>query len=580
MNDAVKLFNNYLYVQNKLMQANMNMNQQIEVFKSVFEEDRNQVMLLISALNYIGYFYPAPAPLYDPAIVASNPELDNSINYFLNQSTVDLAQYMFSQLSLYQGSIVVYSCYIQNKGQWVIKTLSLTNEFYTDLHKLLNKMESAQKNGETEHLFWDDEKFSELVNAIELIKPNVSLKIPDYTAVLIKTNFIEQIYEMQDRQVKPVFDNCSVTSRLLFPAGASYTKPIFAQMIIGPTMEKLEANTDNVIKYLFYYTAGDKNTFDKLAKDFIHLAMHPNFKQRNTIVNGDIDKLEKWLGLINAISQYVQFMARGFDVIPPDYPYSREARMEYVPSVNEASPHLYCLCLPNNPYPDPGNKHIHLSFPYGGKYYELPVLMPCDLIWIAKLLFAHGWHLINGAQGSRKARTRNIEKEFTDFLIKCDESNEIRIPAALVYQLYTAFARKEKQTREVSDSELYRLIKENGIEYGTFKSRDSDISYIDSELKPIMEKTGIVFEDKWVEKNRGNKSFKCTISNELWKTLTAPSPETESSVDEEKFGKFLKELFSRYEFIFKYEVPEFMNRDSDSDNNYGNFQPIGTRYIK
>ena len=580
MNDAEKLFNNYLYVQNKLMQANMNMNQQIEVFKSIFEEDQNQVKLLISALNYIGYFYHAPAPLYDPTIVASNPELNNSINFYLNQSTVDLAQYIFSQLSLYQGYIVTYGCCIQNKGQWVIKNLPLTNEFYTDLHKLLNKMESFQKNGETEHLFWDDEKFSELVNAIELIKPNVSLKIQDYTAVLIKTNFIEQIYEMQDRQVKPVFDNCSVTSRLLFPAGASYSKPVFAHMIIGPTMEKLEANTDNVIKHLFYYTTGDKNTFDKLAKDFIHLAMHPNFKQRNTIVNGDIDKLGKWLDLINAISQYVQFMARGYDVIPPDYPYSREARMEYVPSVNEESLHLYCLCLPNNPYSDPGNKHIHLNFPYGGKYYELPGLMPCDLIWIAELLFAHGWHLINGAQGSRKARTRNIEKEFTDFLIKCDESNEIRIPAALVYQLYTAFAGKEKQTREVSDSELYRLIKEKGIEYGTFKSRDADISYIDSELKPIMEKTGIVFEDRWAEKNRGNKSFKCTISDELWKTLAAPSPETESSVDEEKFGKYLKELFSRYEYIFKYEVPEFFAQYSESGNHTQKSEHVGSRYIK
>ena len=74
------------------------------------------------------------------------------------------------------------------------------------------------------------------------------------------------------------------------------------------------------------------------------------------------------------------------------------------------------------------------------------------------ILIAHGWHSINGAQGSRKAKTRNIEKEFTDLIIKCDESNEIRLPAALVYQIYTAFAGKEKQTREVSDSELYSLI--------------------------------------------------------------------------------------------------------------------------
>ena len=76
MNDAEKLFNNHLYVQNKLMQADMNMNQQIEVFKSVFEDDQNQVNLLISALNYIGYFYPAQAPLYDPALLCC---MSNSI---------------------------------------------------------------------------------------------------------------------------------------------------------------------------------------------------------------------------------------------------------------------------------------------------------------------------------------------------------------------------------------------------------------------------------------------------------------------------------------------------------------------
>ena len=95
-----------------------------------------------------------------------------------------------------------------------------------------------------------------------------------------------------------------------------------------------------------------------------------------------------------------------------------------------------------------------------------------------------------------------------------------------------------------------------------------------------MEKTGIVFEDKWAEKNKGNKSFKCTISNELWKTLTAPSPETASSVDEEKFGKYLKELFSRYEYIFKYEVPEFFAQNSESDNHTQKSERVGSRYIK
>ena len=292
MNDAEKLFNNYLYVQNKLMQANMNMNQQIEVFKSIFEEDRNQVKLLISALNYIGYFYPAPAPLYDPAIVASNPELNNSINYYLNQSTVDLAQYIFGQL-LYQGSFVFYSCYILNKGQWVIKNLPLTNEFYTDLHQLLNKMESFQKNGETEHLFWDDEKFSELVNAIGLINPNVVLQIPDYTAALIRTNSIGKVYEMKDQQVSPAPENLPAIFSFVDPVGSLCNKQVFAHFNVIQAMKKLEANTDNAIKVLFFYTLGEKNTFDKLAKDFVYLATLPLFKHRNTIVSGDIDKLDK-----------------------------------------------------------------------------------------------------------------------------------------------------------------------------------------------------------------------------------------------------------------------------------------------
>lgn len=583
MNEAEKLFNNFLFMQNRLIQTMPEMKQQFESFKSVFENDQNQVKLLISALNYIGYFSPGPAPQYDHTIVVSNPDLCNSINYSLSQNSMDLVSSLYSRFTLYQAPMVIYRCCVINKGQWTIKDILLTNEFYSDLHQILKNMESINKTGETKQLFWDEEKMSELVHAIELIKlrnPHAAIQIPDYTAVLMKINFIEQIYEMKDQQVKPVFDNVSASSRYIFPVGTSYLKPVFAHMTIKPTMQKLEANTVNAIKNLFYFTVGDKNTFDNLAKDFIYLATHPNFKQRNTIVNGDIDKLDKWLALINAISQYVQFMARGYDIIPIICPYPREYRMESVPSVNEVSPHLYCLCTHNIQYPDPGNKHIHLNFPYGGKFYELPTLTPNELIWIAELLFAHGWHLINGAQGSRKAKTRNIEKEFTGFLNKCDENNEIRIPAALVYQLYTAYARKEKQTKEVSDSELYKLIKDKGIEYDTFKSRDADISYISSELKPIMEKTGIAFEDKWTEKNKGHKSFKCTISNELWKTLTAPSPGTESSVDEEKFGKYLKELFSRYEYIFKYEVPEFFNKDNESGNSKDDVEPVGTRYIK
>lgn len=567
----------------KLSQATPDATQQFESFESVFENDPNQVYLLITALIYRGYFYPGPAPLYERTIVESNPDLCNSINHYLNMNSKDLLSNLFSQFLLCQDSNVIYRCWVINNRQLFSKDILLNSEFYSDIRQLLNKIESVQNTGKSGQSFWNDDKFSELVDAIESLKqlkPQAAPQIQDYTAILLNTNLIEQIYEMKDQQVKPVFENDSAASRYFIPLESSSSKHFFAKMIIIPPMQKLEANTDNAIKHLFYLTNGDKNTFDNLAKDFICLATQSPFKQRNTIVNGDIDKLGKWLSLIYAISQYVSFMAREPYTLPLNFPYSREYYMEHTPLLREKPQHFYCLCNKNIQYPDPGNKHIHLNFPYGGKFYELTTLTPNEFIWIAELLFAHGWHLINGAQGSRKAKTRNIEKEFTGFIKKCDENNEIRIPAALVYQLYTAYAKKEKQTKEVSDSELYKLIQGNDIEYGTFKSRDVDINYINNELKTIMVKTGIVFEDKWTKKGSNHKSFKCTINNELWKTLTAPSPESEHSDDEEKFGKYLKELFSRYEYIFKYEVPEFFNNGNNSENSMGSFEPVGTRYIK
>lgn len=583
MDDMVKMINNVAYMQNKLTQETPEEKKYFKSFKGVFKNDPNKVKMLITALTYCGYFYPGPAPQYERTIVESNPDLCNSIDYYLNMNLSDPLSYLINQFALYQGSMVIYRCWVINNGQWLAKDLILNNKFYSELRRMLNKIESVQNDGKSGQAFWNDEKFSALVDAIELIKqlnPHAVPQVQDYTSVYIQINLVGQVFEMKDLQVNPAFGDVSSTYRLYDTARRSYKQTIFANMAIKPLIKKLEANTDNAIKHLFYFTNGDKNTFDNLAKDFICLATQSPFKQRNTIVNGDIDKQGKWVSLIYKISQYVSFMAREPYTLPLNFPYSREDYMEHTPLLGEKPQHYYCLCNRDIQYSDPGNKHIHLNFPYGGKFYELTTLAQNEFIWIAELLFAHGWHLINGAQGSRKVKTRNIEKEFTGFINKCDENNEIRIPAALVYQLYTAYAKKEKQTKEVSDSELYKLIQGNGIEYGTFKSRDADINYINNELKTIMVKSGIKFEDKWTEKNRGHKSFKCTINNELWKTLTAPSPESEHSDDEEKFGKYLKELFSRYEYIFKYENPNFFNNGNNSENSMGSFEPIGTRYIK
>lgn len=582
MNETERIVFNGKNIMNKLSQDPNDETKRYFLFRQIFNDYYSPVRLLTNALNFIGYFYPESSPEYDPDYIARNPDLRDSINYPYGDETIDLAEYLYSHFILAQNNVIIYKCYVLNNGQWIEKFLPLTNKVFSELHLLLSELEIIYNLNENEQIFWNDYKFSELINSIELIKQRntpVALQLQDYKSILIKINLTDQIYVIKDQQVKAVFDKFSALERTILPADQSYHDPIFAHMSINTGKDKLKANIDNAIKHLFFFTIGDKNTFDNLAKDLISLATHPGFKQRNTIVKGDLDKLDKWLNLINSISPYILPIGKGFCVIPLDYSVQRELIMEHIPLINEVCQHVYCMCSQNIQYSDPGNKHIHLNFPYGGRFYELPKLTANELIWITELLFAHGWHLINGTQTSRKAKTRNVEDEFTRFLKKCDEINEIRIPAALVYQLYTAYARKEKQAKEVSDSELYKIIKDKGIEYGTFKSRDADISYISSELKPIMEKTGIAFEDKWTEKNKGHKSFKCTISNELWKTLTAPSPEAENSADEEKFSKYIKELFSRYEYLFKYETIESPIKN-DMDYVEGNFRPIGSIYIK
>ena len=63
-----------------------------------------------------------------------------------------------------------------------------------------------------------------------------------------------------------------------------------------------------------------------------------------------------------------------------------------------------------------------------------------------------------------------------------------------LHQLYTYYAKREKQTKPISDSALYKLIQESGFRYETMKNRKSDVEYISAELKPIMEKFCPEFE--------------------------------------------------------------------------------------
>lgn len=123
------------------------------------------------------------------------------------------------------------------------------------------------------------------------------------------------------------------------------------------------------------------------------------------------------------------------------------------------------------------------------------------------------------------------------------------------------------------------MIQESGFRYETMKNRKSDVEYISAELKPIMEKFCPGFDEKWLEENKTNKSITCTINNDFWKALTAPSAEEACTYNEELFGKYIKELWSRYSWMFKPEPILPSESDSDENKKDNETYVLGSRYF-
>lgn len=420
--------------------------------------------------------------------------------------------------------------------------------------------------------FWNSNRITALYSCIISIINAKASNAPvnnDHSSCYISVNGQYEYYKFIDNKVVPLCSNLEPIEKALFQNVSNVPKPCIAcNLAITDSLK--EADTDSAIKHLVYFSNGDKNTFDKLCLDFVNSIMHSDFKARDTIVSGDLDKTEKWIHLIDCLS----------NGISPHYRNKPILTFQQF-SASDIYTHKYYLHYPNSPaFEDKGNQFIHLEFPYGGEFYNLPNLSANEYLWLFKLLFAHGWHLLNHTELSRRAKTRDIEAEFTGFLERYDESNEIRIPAALIYQLYLAYAKKEKQTKEVSDSELYRRIEKHGIEYGSFKGRDADVRYIVSELKPVIEKIGVHFDDKWIEKNKVNKSFKCTIHDDFWKILSGPSTENNSTSSDSKFSKYIRELHSRYEPLFDIKQLDFMDSPEEDSSAKKHSFVFGTRYIE
>ncbi|MGN0678624.1 MAG: hypothetical protein ACI4JS_03070, partial [Oscillospiraceae bacterium] len=217
---------------------------------------------------------------------------------------------------------------------------------------------------------------------------------------------------------------------------------------------------------------------------------------------------------------------------------------------------------------DKGNKYIHLKFKYGGNNFNLDWLNPYDIIWLTQLFFAHGWHLLNKAALSHRDKTRNIEQEFIDkFLCKngtytvdgveClnqkGEPHLIRLPLALVYELYKEYARKEKPTSPISNTQFRELLTDKySFSYSTQKATKIDIDYISNKIKGNMGELGIYFDEKWAKADN-SKIVNCTVKDEFWDVLhSLPSDCKDDDTRFDSFDKFIKDLYSRYQGMFIY----------------------------
>ncbi len=435
---------------------------------------------------------------------------------------------------------------------------------------------------------WSRSRYDQFVDLLIEIKRLRLSDLPgrstDYRYCSIVINRLYYVYEIEDGQAKLLGDADNELMRdLRFEHTAYSNNPWCLRMAVKPPFAELKADMNIVLPLLRYLTMGDKNTFDNLAKDFVHYIMIPGFKRRNTMVSGDLDKLNKWVGLINSMAYCVELSNMGpafldkstaQDAIElllngKDYCPDKDS---YIPFNTNIFTHVYYLCSKDEQPKemDKGNKYIHLEFKYGGEYYNLTQPGQHELIWLAQLFFAHGWHLINKAEQSHKVRTRNIEKEFIErFLCKdgtyvVDGSeclnqdgtpHLIRLPLALVYELYKSYAGKEKQTKPISDTQLREMLEHTySFSYSTQKATKTDIEYISRELRPFMDKSGINFDEKWVQPS-GKKVLECTVNDEFWHALTAPSTASEAVYTEfESFDKFVNEVYSRYQNMFIYNT--------------------------
>lgn len=526
----------------------------------------------------------------------NNPETSSIPSYFLLKSFT-----IATDNNLYFDHTFIF-----NNFQPAKPYLQINNFVITVLQKVL-VYEPAVYNfsNETIKLTYSntyDTRFNHFIYTLNKIKEfelSIKPQCNIYENCAVKANGFFNIYQMKDNKptAKQGFENFGVINNFferIIPNSPDLIPCI--RMYINEAIKELKPDYDKISHLLHWLTMGDTNTFDRLALDFVHRIMQPGYQSRNTIVSGDIIKLYAWDSLNKLMLEHVNFCSREsfvFENLPYNEVIERLMNKRDIYDQSENIPvninpffHHYFFCNPNESFSelDKGNKHIHINFEFGEKNFNLYWLKRDDYIWLAEIFLMHGWHIINNSTKTRKSKERNITTEFIKTFLQKEgkyhnDNHSIRLPLALVYELYCAYFNIEKnnpRATPVTNIELRKIASEKlHIEYGNMKITKEDVEYVTEVIKPMMQKYKIQFEDNWITEENGKSKTSwaliCTVKNDFWEYLgKSRLPYDLNSTEYEAFDRYVYNLYTEYKETLVYmPIPEETEK----------LVPFGQRFI-
>lgn len=620
MNEQMVFYNNVLYIEKRNYELKSLLYETLYCFEDVSIPNApqkyfnpNYSFYIYSTLCVLGDFYYRPWSVYNfDGKTLSNVFLSQVITQYSNYinnpqiSSIDY-QVFLDSFTISTDHNMYFSFTFENNGRPTRQYLQI-NDHVINVLKMALSSHPEMKRIIIENIKLTQNKlyntrfnhFIYILNEIKKFKLTISPKSNIYVNCAVKANGFFNIYQMNDNKptAKQEFENFGVINyffELSIPNSPDLIPCI--RMYMKEPIKELKPDYDKISHLLHWLTMGDTNTFDRLALDFVHRIMQPGYQSRNTIVSGDIVKLYMWDHLNILMLEHINFCSRGSyifanksysDINVSNYMNQIDIPIDHkhIPVNSNLFDHYYYFCNPNESPSelDKGNKHIHINFEFGEKNFNLYWLKRDDYIWLAEIFFMHGWHIINNSTKTRKSKERNITIEFIKTFLQKEgkyhnDNHSIRLPLALVYELYCAYFNIEKnnpRATPVTNIELHKIASEKlHIEYGNMKITKEDVEYVTEVIKPMMQKYKIQFEDNWITEENGKSKTSwaliCTVKNDFWEYLEKSRLSYDlNSTEYEAFDRYVYNLYTEYKETLVYmPIPEETEK----------WVPIGQRFI-